>query len=213
MAALFNTTTNTTNLLNTAYTGSATQVITVMAWFFTTSTTPNNYRDIVTLDPNIYMQLQGGVNSDFGTANNDHLGPVLAINTWYHLCQVVVPTATTSRQIYGYINGQLQVNVTDGDTSVAYTNVCVGSSIFSGETFPLNGSVRDVRIWTRQLPLNEIVDEMESKVPVHRAALLLWSPFDDGTAQDKSGNGRTWTVGSAVTLAPGPIPTWIDNAP
>ena len=209
MAVVFNTTTNNTNIITTPYTGAATQVMTVMCWFYVGIATPTNYRDIVTVDPNIYMQLwSDGATIDFGTANNDHTGSVLAINTWYHVAQVVVPTSTTARKIYGYVNGELNVNVADTDTSVTFTNICIGSSVFSTYTLPLNGKIRDVRVWTRQLSGVEIKDEMNSSIVVHQPGLLLWSPLDDNSHGDKSGNNNVLTVGSAVTLQAGPLKTY-----
>ncbi len=205
MSAVFTGTTGTaTDLISTPYTGGPTQIITVMAWVFLPTLTPVAYRDIVTLDPNIYMQIYtDGTSIDFGTANDDHVGQALAANTWWHVCQVVIPTSTTSRQIMGYVNGALNVNVTDGDTSVAYTNICIGNSLFSTEAFPLNGIVQDVRVWQRQLSQREILDEMKSQIPIHNAGILLWLPLRKGLYPDESGNNNVITVGSAVTLGPG----------
>jgi hypothetical protein len=207
MSVVFNTTTNNTNLINTAYTGPATQIITIMAWILAPVIgTPANYRDIIAVDPNIYMQLfSDGTSVDYGTQTIDHVGPALLANNWYHVCQVVVPTSTTNRQIYGYLNGQLVVNVNDTSTFSTYTNVCIGNSIFSGEAFPFSGSIRDVRVWQRQLTPTEIADEMNSKVSFHKEGLLFWAPFDDNARLDWSGNNTTFTVGSAVTIGPGRI--------
>lgn len=215
MSVLFTTATNSTNTINTPYTGSATQVITIMAWVYLPTLTPTGvWRDIITVDPNIYMQIYtDGTSIDFGTANNDHVGSPLLVNTWYHVAQVVVPTSTTSRQIYGYVNGQLNVNVTDGDTSVAYTAVCVGNSIFSTYIYPLNGNVKDVRVWTRQLSATDIVDEMSSQVPIRKPGLLLWIPFNDNITLDRSGNNNVLTVGSAVTAQRGFVKPLIGHGP
>lgn len=197
-------TANSTTSINVPFTYGATQAITIMCWVYLPTLTPVAYRDIITVDPNIFMQVfSDGTTMDFGTANNDHTGSALQANTWYHVCQVVVPTSTTSRQIYGYINGKLNVNVTDGDTSVTYTAVCAGNSVFSGYAFPLNGNIQNVRVWTRQLTPSEIVDEMNSKYPVHKQALFTSSSFYTETNADQSGNNNIFTVGSAITLASG----------
>jgi hypothetical protein len=198
-------TTNNTAITSTAYTGSATQVITVMCWFqLPTAGTPATYRDIVALDPNIYFQtFSDGATIDYGTSTADHTGQLLMSGVWYHASMVVIPSSTTNRQILGYFNGQLTTNVTDTTTFSAYTNICIGNSITYGYANPLAGNVRDVRIWTRQLSITEIQSEISSKVPLHTQALLLWAPLDDNTYTDKSGNGYTFTVGSAVTLQGG----------
>ena len=207
MSVIFSTTQTSANTLNTPYTGSAIQPITVMAWIFTSEVgTPATYRDIVTADPNLYMQLwSDGTSIDYGTQHNDHVGPSLLANTWYHTCEVVVPTSTTSRQIYGYLNGQLVVNVADTDTSVTYTAICVGNSIFSSYVYPFNGWIRDVRVWTRQLTATEIVDEMLNKRSVHKQGLYVESPLDDNNYADLSGNNNLFTNGSAVTIGSGNI--------
>lgn len=119
--------------------------------------------------------------------------------------KIVVPTASNSRQIYGYLNGQLIVNVTDNDTSLTSTNICIGNSIFSTFIYPLNGNIKDVRVWTRQLSATDIVDEMLSSIPIHKPGLLLWYPLDDANVLDKSGNDHILTVGSGVTHGSGPL--------
>ena len=163
----------------------------------------------MTVDPNIYMQIYSdGVSIDYGTANHDHNGNVLTPGVWYHVAQVVVPTATNSRQIYGYLNGALNVNVTDNDTSLTCTNICVGNSIFSNYVYPLNGNIKDVRVWTRQLSATDIVDEMNSSIPIHPQALQLWLPLNDNDTIDRSGRNNAITVGSAITFQAGPMKSY-----
>jgi hypothetical protein len=207
MSANFNTITTGTNIINIPYTGSATQVITVMAWVYITSTTgaaTGDWRDIITVDPNIYMQLYSdGISIDYGTQRDDHTANALLTDYWYHTAQVTVPTSATSRQIYGYLNGQLVVNVTDGDTFVTATNICIGNSIFSEYIYPFNGNIKDVRVWQRQLSATDIVDEMRSSVPIHKPDLFLWMPLDDNKTTDKSGNNNSVTAGSAITFKAG----------
>jgi Concanavalin A-like lectin/glucanases superfamily len=210
--SLFFPNTATSAVVNTIpYTGPATTPITLMAWFMIPAlATPANYRDILVADPNIYMQVfSDGQTMDFGTETIDHTGQLLSAGVWYHACEVVVPASTTSRQIYGYLNGQLQVNVTDTSTFTTYTNFAVGNSVFSGYTFPLNGNVRGVRIWTSPLTPVQVVQEMNSKVPVNQPGLQVWSSFDDNMTQDKSGNIQQWTPGASVTLQAGPMKTYI----
>jgi Concanavalin A-like lectin/glucanases superfamily len=207
VAANIPNTTSAAAIISVPFTASATQNMTLMCWAMCPVIgTPANYRDFVTVDPNIYMQLfSDGTTFDFGTANDNHLGPPMLAGIWYHVCQVVVPTSTTSRQIYGYVNGQLWVNVTDGDTFSTATAICIGNSIFSGYTFPLSGHVKDVKVWQRALTPQEIVDEMNTKYPIHWQALQLWAPLDDNLTSDKSGHLDTLTPGSGVTLASGPF--------
>jgi hypothetical protein len=172
---------------------SATQSITCMAWVMIPNTTPSasGWRDMIVIRPNIFMQtFSDGFTMDFGSANQDHTGSALAINTWYHLAQVVVPTSTTNRQHYGYINGKLNVNSNDTTTFTAYTGIDIGNSNDFGLTFALGGYLRDVRVWNRALNAVEIVQEMKSFNPFNDKSLLLWSPLDDDLFTDRSGNGR-----------------------
>jgi len=206
VAVYFTTTTNNTNIIYTPYTGAATNIITVMCWVYLPTGAGSNYRDIITADPNIYLQFPNSGNQiDFGTAASDNLGPILNLDTWYHVAEVVVPTSTTARRIWGYVNGVLYVNVADTTTFSTYTNVCIGNSIFSNYTYPLTGKIKDVRVWTQQLIATGIVDEMRSAAPVRKPGLLLWMPLDDANTTDESGNDRVITVGSAVTLQSGPM--------
>jgi len=208
MAANFTTVTNSTNIITTPCVFGATQSNTTMAWFYLNGLTPTTYRDIVTIDQQVYHQVLNNA-IDYGTFGNDHVSSNLNANTWYHSVQVNVPTSTTSRQIYGYLNGELVVNVTDGDTWAASTLACIGSSPETGYTLPFNGNIKDVRIWNRALNAREILDEMNSRIPIHRAGLFLWVPLDDNLAVDRSGNNNVLTVGSEVTLQQGPMNTMV----
>lgn len=210
MAANFTTTTNNTNIISTPCTFGATQSNTTMGWFYLNGATPTTYRDVITIDQQVYHQVLNNA-IDYGTFNFDHTSSALNTNTWYHSVQVCVPTSTTSRQIYGYLNGQLVLNVTDTDTWAAATTACIGSSPATSFTLPLNGKVRDVRIWNRALNPREIIDEYNSRIPIHRAGLFLWVPLDDNLAVDKSGNNNVLTVGSGVTLQSGPLPTYVKS--
>lgn len=206
MAVTFSAVTGTTNIISVPFTGSALSNITCMCWFYLNGTTPVNWRDIIMVDPNIEMQIfSDGISMDYGTATTDHVGSVLQANTWYHAAQVVVPTSTTNRNMKGYLNGNLNVDVTDTATFSTYTTTSVGNSTFLSYNFPLNGSVRDVRIWTRALDATEVVEEMNSAIPVNKPGLLNWAPFDDNSTRDKSGNNNVWTPGSAVTIQQGPL--------
>jgi hypothetical protein len=211
MAANIPNTTTAVSLITTPCTFGATQSNTTMAWFnLPAATSAGTYRDIVDIDQQVYHQILNNT-IDYGTFNNDHTSNALNIGQWYHSCQVNVPTATTSRQIYGYLNGNLLVNVTDTDTWAAATTISIGNSAASAYAFPLNGFVRDVRVWNRALNAREILDEMNSRIPIHRAGLFLWVPLDDNLAVDKSGNNHILTVGSGITFAAGPIPPYVKS--
>lgn len=208
MAAYVQNTTVAANSITTPCTFGATQNNTTMAWFMLPgATSVGTYRDIVDIDQQVYHQVLNNA-IDYGTFNNDHVSSALNIGQWYHTCQVNVPTATTSRQIYGYLNGELLINVTDTDTWAAATTISIGNSPATAFTLPLNGFVRDVRVWNRALNAREVVDEMNSRIPIHRAGLFLWVPLDDNLAVDKSGNNNVLTVGASILFAGGPLPPY-----
>lgn len=211
MAAIIQNTTVAANSITTPCTFGATQSNTTMAWFYLPgATSVGAYRDIVDIDQQVYHQILNN-NIDYGTFNNDHTGSALNTGQWYHSCQVNVPTSTTSRQIYGYLNGELNINVTDTDTWAAATTISIGNSPATAYTLPLNGLIRDVRVWDRALNAREINDEMNSRIPIHQAGLFLWCPLDDNLAIDKSGNNNVMTVGASITLAAGPLPPYVKS--
>lgn len=198
-------------------TGAAAQIYTIMCWFKFTGAGVGSYMDLVAIENDVYLQIiTNTLQIDYGTYDDDYLGTTLTAGRWYHATMVVVPTSSTRRNIYGYLNGKLDVSVVDTDTFSTSISVSVGNSIdvpgTSHYVNPLNGSIEDVRIWTRQLTLAEIQDEIRSIVPVHKQALLIWAPFNDNATEDKSGHGYIFTAGSSVTLGAGrPNRTWLSR--
>jgi Concanavalin A-like lectin/glucanases superfamily len=209
--------TNGSYLGNYTWSGSATQNLTVMCWTNLSGPTTGSYRNIMSVEPNVHLQTYSdGYTFDAGTETTDHLGPLLAANTWYHITESVICTSTTSRQIFGYVNGQEVVNVADTSTFTAYTGFTVGNYAgnFNGGTYhlPASAAIRDFRIWTRCLGPTEVVQEMHSKIPVNKKALLLEYRLDDNTTYDNSGNGYTLTpVGTGIILQAGPLQPYIKS--
>jgi Concanavalin A-like lectin/glucanases superfamily len=199
------------NLALTSYTPVITQPLTLMCWAYLSATTPANYRNAISAEPNLGMGcFSDGVTFDAGTITADHTGPVLAAGVWYHLCMSSSSASTTAHTINGYVNGaQVVANVADASTYTAYTGLTIGNYASGGNGDPFNGNIRDVRIWTRILTTQEVVSEMRSVVPVHRQGLLLWSPFDNDLYTDKSGRGFIWTAtGTGQLLVSGNRKAW-----
>lgn len=198
--------------LSTAYTGAATSDLTLMGWTYLNTATPATYRNIIYADPNVGLStFTDGVTFDAGTSGADYTGAKLAVNVWYHLCQTVFSHGTTNNHVVtGYINGQQTVRVIDTSTFTTYVDIGLGGdpNAPSG-TFPLNGNIQDVRIWSRSLSATEVVDEMRSSIPIHKAGLVIWSPLNDNTFADKSGNNHIWTTtGTGIALQAGPLKTF-----
>jgi hypothetical protein len=202
---------NTTGVnLTAAWTGGATQDLTIMCWGLLPTATPAAYRNFLTAEPNLALQtFSDGVTFDAGTGSNDFTGPVLATGIWYHLAMTCRNTSTTNHYIRGYVNGQLVVTGTDVTTFTAYTSLTLGNYSTGGNTIPLAGNVRDMRIFTRALDSLSIVSEMNSKRPVNKEALLIYSPFDVDIYTDKSGHGYIWAAtGTGQALQAGPVQPW-----
>jgi hypothetical protein len=211
MAALIPNTTTAASLITTPCTFGATQINTTMAWINMTGvTSAGQWRDIVNIDEQVYHQLDNNL-IDYGTFATDNNANLLIVGQWYHTAMVCVPTSTTSRQIYGYFNGDLVVNVTDTDTWATATTISIGNSAASTFAYPFNGSIRDVRVWNRALSPREILDEKNSRIPIHCGGLFLWVPLDDNLAVDKSGNNHVLTVGSGITFGAGPLPPYVKS--
>jgi len=198
--------TNNTRYLSTAF---ATQLpavsdITVSCWAYLSAATPAAYRMFVTVEPNIALGTgNDGVSSDFGTSGTDHLGPVMAVNQWYHCVQVTQVITATSQVIRGYLNGKLVVAATAAVTFTNVTGITIGNYAPGGFVDSLNGQIRDVRVWQRLLTGTEVQEDMHSATP-NRAGLVCWAPLDLDLAKDKSGNGHQFTTtGAGVVLRGG----------
>lgn len=180
-----------------------------MGWVYLNGTTPVNYRNMIYADPNTGLSaFTDGVTFDVGTSANTHTGAVLAVNTWYHLCETVYSDGNASSHVItGYINAQQTIRVADTTTFSTYVDIGLGGNPNAPSgSFPLNGNLRDVRIWTRALSATEVRDEMNSSVPIHRPGLYIWSPLDKDLFADLSGNDNTWaTTGTGIVLQSGPL--------
>ena len=211
MAANIPNLTTAASIITTPCTFSATQSNTTMAWLNIPGTTSaGQWRDIINIDQQVYHQLDNNA-IDYGTFNTDNTAATLIAGQWYHSAMVCVPTAANNRQIYGYLNGQLVVNVTSTDPWVTAVRIGIGNSVASAYAFPFNGLIRDIRVWSRALNPREVVDEKKSRIPIHREGLFLWVPLDDNLAVDKSGNNNVLTVGTSITLGAGPLPPYVKS--
>ena len=196
--------------------------LTCMCWGNLTGATTGTYRNFVSVEPWMHLQTgTDGLTFNAGTDGLDNLGSLLATNTWYHLAETFLASnSATSRLICGYINGIQNVRVTDTTSFAAgnYTGVTPGNyaGSFNGNTYnlPANGQIRDVRIWTRCLSATEIVQEMNSKIPINIERLLAWYLFDDNIVNDNTGRGNILTLtGTGIVLQNGgPLKPYVARA-
>ena len=179
--------------------------MTAMCWVNLSSGGPSAYRSFVAGSTNWALQTNStGTALNFGTFNTDNVGSTLTDGIWYHIAGVLRKTSTT-HYVFGYINGQLNVTGSDPSTWQTYASLIVGNSSDASPANPLDGTIRDARFWTQELRATDIVGEMNSSIPIHRAGLLAWYPLDDNLTGDRSGNNYTLTDTGALVVQSGPL--------
>lgn len=195
-------------LTNTTINFPEPQSYTVSMWFSLPAIgTPAAYRSFFSILGNSIALTTDNTGSyiDFGSATIDvvyNTNGTLIANKWYHVAYVIQANSASSHNIYGYLNGQLVATGTDTSTYATATSISIGSYSGTG-TGPLNGSIRDLKFWRRTLLASEVIDEMNSTVPVHKAGLVAYYPFDSSTTADLSGNGKNLTSNGTVSLQGG----------
>lgn len=187
---------------------------TVMGWFKSDATDPNNVTIWVAVnDPAVYTQYAGlfGVGSpspvsitlDMGNPphfNRDYTPWTLG--KWYHVCW----TKASNTQAL-YINGR-----TIGSGTFNISAFTFGFELLGGDTTGSGGpTIAYFREWTTGLNNDQIISEMQATAAVTTGS--LWGDWPLGAnGNDISGNGRHWTsVGSPVFDASA-VPTWPSNS-
>ena len=185
---------------------SLTNEITECAWVYS-----ENHQDrgtIATKNASYYFQINtdGGVETYtyYGTnrSTSDYFDSTnnISENSWNH----VAWTEDTDGLRTIYINGKL--DSTSQHEATIYDSsdpLRIGAQSSSNRQF--NGKIRDVRIYNRALSSSEISEIYDKTKPdtYKFSNLLIWLPFDDGTASDKSGNGFDGSVSGASYLSSG----------
>lgn len=209
-------------------------VLTVEAWIYPTSTS-GSYKTIVGNYSSPLNQMQFDLrlqqNSvvfllDCGAGYQWAQTPAnsVTLNTWQHVAGVWDGT-----NIIIYINGQLANSAccATGSSFVTTTN----SVTIGGNNVPemFNGSLDEIRIWTRALCQGEIQNNMNGELSLPQTNLLAYYQFNEGVAggsntsvttlPDSSGNGYNGTVSNfALTgstsnwITPGGVTSGV-NAP
>lgn len=149
----------------------------------------------------------------FGAAAGSNIGETgvdsMVPNTWQHWWVVYDGAgATNADRLKAWITGVPQTlgfTNTIPDTALA---TAAGASFLTGNaSTPLLGSLAHLRIWLAARPsAAEAIQEAASYHPVRTENLLLWAPYDDGTAaRDYSGNGHHGVVTGALQASGPPI--------
>lgn len=194
-------TTGTSNIHTTISLYTATQPFTIMCWGYLIGATPTTNRAFISLDPYVSLSaINATTNMNYASSTTNHIGKALSPNTWNHVAMTIKPTSTTNRRFVGYVNGVLDISVADTTTFGTYNGMTIGNWSAGSSKYnrPLNGNIRDVRIWNRVLNAVEINQEMLSAIPIHPQGLLSWVPLDTNAYLDKTGYNRIWTPTTAV---------------
>ncbi len=125
-------------------------------------------------------------------------------NTWYH-----VTGTYDGSEMRIYVNAALNGTIQKSGAIVAYpTDVHIGAGIYSdAETEYLNGTIDEVKIYSRALSAEEIRADYVAVSPVGE-----WH-FDEGTeglAVDSSGNGNNGTIHGTASWTAGKVGTALD---
>jgi hypothetical protein len=183
-----------------------------MCWVNLSSTNTGNWREFINFNNN------WGINtySDGDTFNISGFnpnGPIMGSNIWYHTAATLQAISASSFNVFGYLNSNEAIGFSNTSrTFVNYTTVTIGNANDNGAySSPLSGMIRDVRIFTRVMPVAEIKANMYSAVPINQAGLLLWAPLDTDLVNDKSGNGYVFTLGGSPILVAGQLQPYIKS--
>lgn len=126
-------------------------------------------------------------------------GKTIVVGRWYHVTMARFDGTTC----YGYLNGILDItgtrNVGTARPAVSQNDI---SHLGGNNNFAAgNNCVAYVKAWNRCLTPGEIFMESRSAVPLTRAGLVRYHPFqNEADAQvDYSGYGRTLTKAGTLT--------------
>jgi len=138
----------------------------------------------------------------------DTSGSVLAVGTWYHVC--VVRNSSTDWKFY--LNGVQDGSVTS-ETAVTIGRMNIGCDGPYYTSFGINGVVDSVKLYSTNLSVAEIQNEIWSKTPRRTLNLVSWLPCVDATLAnnylDQSGNGANWTLAAGTpTIEDGSPTIW-----
>ena len=155
-----------------------------------------------------------------------------ANNVGWNYITLTWNASTTTSTVY--VNGVAQTPKTNSESSIAFTSsmkTIIGN--YYGETFPLNGKMANVGLWSRALSLEEVNSVMNKSYSqlgsVEKTSLVSWWALDsqsDGLVQPHDGEtlganlftdstfnlsgtqsasttGTYWTTGNSWTIANG----------
>ena len=182
--------------------------ITCMAWVYVHST-PNDPRVISKSNDTSYQMFCLLVNGTdtvgwriVGPGSTDrtilNTSQQLSMNTWYHLTGVY-----DGSQMRIYINAEQKASVSkSGNIYQNSDPIWIGGNATSATQRPFDGLIEDVRVYNRDLSLDEIqtiyqvrgndgiVDGLEARWPLNEGSYGLTVPNTADQVKDVSGNNR-----------------------
>lgn len=106
-----------------------------------------------------------------------------------------------------YVNGILESTVPSPGGAIAYgpQDVLLGASNFSnGSLRRFDGSIDEVRIWSKARSDTEILAAFDCPLPcADRDGLVAWYRFEGGSLEDASDHGRTGTLVGTASVVDG----------
>lgn len=148
-----------------------------------------------------------GTNLQISVGGNTTNGSNLSTGTWYHIA-CVVASATSQKM---YLNGVLDIN----KTTSSYTFTAAQYYLGSDSVGWLNGRLADVKMFDRELTVEEIKNEMADLWPVSYPAWAFYPMFAGASERvlDYGGGGRNLTANGTLTDEAGPPVGWGAQTP
>ena len=161
---------------------------------------------------NLQIDSSGHVMLQIWNASGHPTGSTnVADGTWHHIA--VTYDSTAARAVNIYVDG---VKETQTLSAAAATANFTGSVATLGArnegTFPLNGEIADVRVWSSVRTAAEVQSDMAGSPTGDTAALLGHWALNDGSGSsvvDASGNSHTGTISGQTSGAE----TWTTAGP
>ncbi|HXV77691.1 MAG TPA: LamG-like jellyroll fold domain-containing protein [Candidatus Polarisedimenticolaceae bacterium] len=149
------------------------------------------------------------INDDSGFNGQSDSG-VLSLNTWQHVAVTLAGGTLTF-----YVDGVERGVRTNVPTPVPSTQPIRVGNRSSDLARGFQGSIDEVRIWSRALTQQEIIDGMNVEITGGEVGLVAYYRFNSGAGQnalDSGPNGLHGRLGTTI-LAGSTDPLWVSAAP
>lgn len=148
-----------------------------------------------------------GVSSNSFFAS-DVTGSTLSENTWYHLA--MVRTSMTGDLLL-YLNGVLDITHAHSTEFQSTSTRMEFGGASTGDSSPFSGRVAALKLYSTNLSVTEIQQEMYKILPSRTDSLTGWYPGFPGATErlaDYSGLARNWTEAGTLTDEDPPPVGW-----